>query len=245
MEDWSWKPTRRPRRMVYKKSRPGEEELIWKPMRIRGGKLLAGVRKEKTVEEVVGKVFRARDYKCGFCKAAGERPLGTKCPVCKSKGRISIMADRPAVRCAFCKGRGEDKPRSNVTCLACKGKGVVPIVEPIEVCAHCRGLGHEPGNRTILCGECRGAGVMTIKQARRFVSRPSGSEGEAIRAVYELGEVSHVDIGARLKVTSAYADYICNSLVKRGYLEKVSRNLYVLTPDGEAAMAKQAEKARA
>ena len=247
--EWTWKPARRLRR-AGKRSQAGGEGLIWKPIRVgRVTQLTPTVRQEKTVGEVVGQLHRERSYKCAFCKGEGEKRIGTKCPVCKGKGDVSILQP-PVVRCAFCKGRGEDKPRSNVTCLACKGKGIVPVVEPIEVCAHCRGLGYEPGNSTLPCGRCRGKGVVTVKErvdgkkeeVKRYFRRPSGSEREAARVVYQLGEAGYVDIGARIGVSSTYAEYVCKSAVKRGYLEKVSRGIYVLTPECEKVMAEDEEK---
>ncbi|MFQ5840859.1 MAG: hypothetical protein ACE5I8_00365 [Thermodesulfobacteriota bacterium] len=82
------------------------------------------------------------------------------------------------------------------------------------------------------------------REASEIIDEKGGatSSGVICSACKGRGEASHVDIGARLRVSSAYAEYICNSLVKRGYLEKVGRNLYVLTPDCEEEMEKRAEK---
>ncbi|MFQ5901643.1 MAG: hypothetical protein ACE5IH_08815 [Thermodesulfobacteriota bacterium] len=242
------KTTRKKRRRGNQGLTVVEGGLIWKPMRFQQGRQAVGTRMEKTIGEVVGEVLREARYKCAFCKGKGEKPLGSRCPVCKGRGEVSIM-NPPAVRCAFCKGRGEAKPRSNVTCLACKGKGIIPVVEPIEVCCHCKGLGHNPGNNTLHCGRCRGKGVVTVKErhrnteeTKRFIRRPNGSEREAARVVYELGEASNVDIGARTRVSSSYAEYICKSMVEKGCLERVSRGRYILTPDCEKVMAEEEEK---
>ncbi len=240
--DWSWKPTtpakaaRRSRR-----SRTGFQDLPWTPMKARG--MLRGSRNssdtegEKKLEEVVGKIIREDLYNCGFCGGKGQRPPGSTCPVCKGKGQISM--NPPALRCAFCKGRGEAQPRSLITCRICKGKGIVKIVEPIKLCLECGGRGHiASGSETPPCKRCKGKGIVTAGDERKiFLPNPSGSERDIAEAVYQLGgEASVAEISPRARISTAYTEYVCKSMANKGYLEKVGRTVYVLTPECEEAL---------
>lgn len=108
----------------------------------------------------IGEILEGDNFKCSLCFSSGilPRTKGTKCPVCKGTGRISLKG--PAVVCAYCKGRGEYPARTSLTCTVCGGRGLVSITKPIEVCTHCRGTGAEPGNK-LPCLKCKGKGVVT------------------------------------------------------------------------------------
>ena len=73
---------------------------------------------------------------CSFCNGSGNHPdhgywsnrEPKPCPVCKGKGKVSVMPN--VVHCAYCNGSGRE-PRtggwSNTEsrpCSACGGKGV-------------------------------------------------------------------------------------------------------------------------
>ena len=240
--DWSWKPTtpakaaRRARR-----SRTGFQDLPWSPMKARG--MFRGSRNSsdteggKALQEVVGKIMREDFYNCGFCGGKGERPLGSVCPVCKGKGQISV--NPPALRCAFCKGKGESQPRSLMTCRICKGKGIVSIVEPINLCPECGGRGHiSSGSETPPCKRCKGKGVVSAGQERkRFMPNPSGSERDVAQVIHQLGgEASVAEMSPGARISTAYTEYVCKSMANKGYLEKVGRTVYALTPECEQAM---------
>ena len=237
--DWTWKPTtpgkaiRRARR-----SQKGYGDLPWNPMK--GSRMLRGssdAEGGKALEEVVGKIIREDFYNCGFCRGNGQRPLDSTCPVCKGRGQISI--NPPAVRCAFCKGRGEAQPRSLITCRVCKGKGAVSIVEPILICPECGGRGHiSSGSESPPCKRCNGIGVVTAgREKRRFLPNPGGSERDVAQVIYQLGgEASVAEISPRARMSTAYTEYVCKSMADKGYLEKVGRTVYVLTPECEKAM---------
>ena len=240
--DWTWKPTtpakalRRARR-----SRRGYEDLPWSPLKARysfkGSSDTGG---GKALEEVVGKIIREDFYDCGFCSGTGQRPLGSTCPACKGKGQISI--NPPAVRCAFCKGRGEAQPRSLITCRICRGKGIVSVVEPIKLCPECEGRGHtSSGSESPPCKRCKGKGVVTAeREVRRSLPNPSGSERDVAEAIYQLGgEGSVAEISPRVRMSTAYTEYVCKSMADKGHLEKVGRTVYALTPDCEMAMERK------
>lgn len=196
---------------------------------------------------------------CPYCKGTGERPKGSKCPVCKGKGIVFVQL--PAVRCAYCRGTGEEKPRSNVTCTACKGKGIIHVDEPIEICSHCKGTGKEPTNK-LVCIKCRGKGVVTvkrenkqkiynaaeiekisnfspenyrdIKKERKIYSSTSGSEKEALEVIKKLGKSDRIAVAKNMSpsVSSTYAEYLCNALVKKRLLIR-DGVFYDLTPNDE------------
>ena len=239
MEDWQTanKSGTATNRLRYREAGSGQQEgLIWSPAKAGPGR--AGMLEpagglglpEKTI-------LRGGLQKCGFCGGTGSRK-GSICPACKGKGEVYIRTGS-AVVCGFCRGTGEDKPRSNVTCLVCKGTGVVPVEEPIEPCPQCRGRGRESGNANLPCGRCRGKGVVNVKHgAKKFFGRPSGTAGDIGRVVYEMKEAGKTQIARRLGLTSDYVAFVCESMIKKGYLEKVARGIYVLTPECETIFAK-------
>jgi len=240
--DWSWKPTT-PAKAARRarSSRAGFQDLPWSPMKARGmfrtSRDSSDTEGGKKLEEVVGKIMREDFYNCGFCAGKGQKPPGSTCPVCKGKGQISM--NPPALRCAFCKGRGEAQPRSLITCRVCKGKGINKIVEPIKLCLECRGGGHiSSGSETPPCKRCKGKGVVTAGDERkRFLPRPSGSERDIAEAVYQFGgEASVAEICPIARMSTAYAEYVCKCMADRGYLEKVGRTVYALTPECEEAI---------
>lgn len=191
----------------------------------------------------IGQILRQQAYDCAFCKGTGQRPKGSKCPVCKGEGTVRV--EPPAVVCAFCKGRGEEIARSTITCSVCKGKGVVSIQEPIKICPTCRGRGRPIGS-SLYCLTCRGKGVVTIKTTKEggapAIRRPSGSEWEALQIIHELGQAGRHGVGARMHVGAAYADYICKSLLKKGLIERESRDIFVLSEAAEKTFAKSFEE---
>ena len=207
----------------------------------------------------IGELLEEGIFTCAFCNGTGEKPKGSKCSVCKGKGTVSV--DSPAVRCAYCRGKGEEKPRSNVTCTACRGKGVIHVEEPIELCPHCRGTGKEPTNK-LVCIKCRGKGVVTVKEEEeesydleeeigafgqerpqinkvekeKPIGSASGSEREALKVVKELGKADRVAVAKNMSppVSSAYAEQLCNALVKKGLLIR-DGILYGVSSNGEKA----------
>ncbi|MDP8214485.1 MAG: hypothetical protein RAO92_00210 [Candidatus Euphemobacter frigidus] len=223
-----------------------QDEWAWQPVTLGPGKSYGG--------HQAGALFEDEEYPCGFCRGQGERPRGTKCPVCRGTG--TLIVDPPVVTCAFCRGRGEEKPRSNVTCNACKGKGVHHVEAPVEICPKCRGTGKEPTNK-LVCGTCRGKGVVTVREETRshdlkasdrnpwsgggesFLSakvereRPvgtaSGSERDVLEVVKELGRADRVAVSrhASPPISSTYAEQLCDSLVRKGLLLREGR-YYIL-----------------
>lgn len=191
----------------------------------------------------VGQILRQEVYDCAFCKGTGQRPRGSTCPVCK--GQETVHVQPPAVMCAFCKGRGEEKARSTITCTVCKGKGIVSVQEPVKICPTCSGRGRPIGS-SLYCLSCRGKGVVTVKTAKEgeapSIRRPSGSEWEALQIIYELGQAGRHGVGGRMHVGTAYADYVCKSLLKKGLVERASRDIYVLTEAAKKAFAERLEE---
>lgn len=236
--DWSWNSISRGKVRMYMRSSQGYENLPWRPLKTRRRWKTPSEKQsgENAIEEQKIKIIRENHHKCGFCNGAGEYPPGFTCPVCKGQGEIRI--NPPAVICAYCRGTGKQKPRSNLTCLACIGKGVFSIKEPVEVCSKCQGSGKTPGNDTLPCIRCKGAGVVTTKDSgKRFVRKPGGSEGEVAEAIYKLGgEASVAEIAPRVRLSTVYTEYICKSMLDKGYLERVSTTIYALTPECEKSI---------
>ena len=182
-----------------------------------------------------GRLLHQEVYDCGFCRGTGERPRGSRCPVCKGQEKVHVQP--PAVICAFCRGRGEEKPRSMITCTACKGKGVVTVQEPIKICPACNGRGRQIGN-SLYCMGCKGTGVVTVKTAQGgdgsgAIRHPSGSEREALQIIHELGRAGRHRVGGRMHVGPAYADYVCKSLLNKGLIERASADVFVLSEAGK------------
>ena len=205
------------------------QDQVWHPVRMTPS-FREGSQKQP------GKLIYDTVLACAFCKGEGERPADFTCPVCKRNGTVKIFRP-PVVVCAYCKGRGEDKPRSVLTCGACKGKGVLPVKPPVEVCSHCNGKGAEPTNK-IVCITCRGAGVTTkIEEGKeRFVARPWGTERECLQVILELGRAGHVTVSKQVSISSAYAEYVCESLTKKGLIRKGKGRIYSPTALGKRAM---------
>lgn len=243
--DWTWKPISRGKIRRHMKSSKGYESLPWMPLKTkyRRRRTSAGNQSEENgIEAQEIKIIREDYMNCGFCDGSGEYPPTFTCPACKGQGELRIKP--PAVICAYCRGNGKQKPRSQLTCLACKGKGVITIREPIEICSKCRGRGKERGNDTLLCIRCKGAGVVSLKdKGRKYMRKPSGTEGEVAEALYYFGGEASVDeIAPRIRVSTAYTEYVCRSMLDRGYLEKLSGRIYVLTPECEKTIEKKEAK---
>jgi len=191
-----------------------------------------------------GQVLRHEIYDCAFCKGTGERPAGSKCPVCKGKEKVHVRP--PTVVCALCKGTGEDKPRSAVTCSACRGKGIVSVQEPIKICPTCGGRGRQIGSN-LYCISCKGTGVVTVKTGKKedgvMVRRPGGSEWEALQIIHKNGRAGRNGVGSRMHVSGSYAEYVLKSLLNKQLIQKESRDIYILSQTGKEIFEKmEAEK---
>jgi len=237
--DWEWDSRSHKKIHTGKSSiKKLKDEWLWQPFKIKSA---AGGNRSYQV----GELLEDEVYPCAFCNGTGERPKGSKCPVCKGKGTASV--EPPAVRCAYCRGTGEEKPRSNITCTACRGKGIVHVDEPIEICSHCKGTGKEPTNK-LVCIKCRGKGVVTvrrenkqkiynaaeiekisnfsletyrdIKKERKIHSSTSGSEKEVLEIIKKLGKLDKIAIAKNMfpPISSSYAEQLCNSLLKKGLI---------------------------
>lgn len=175
-------------------------------------------------------------YGCVFCKGIGFRPKNVRCPVCKGREKISV---RPPVRmCAFCNGTGEAKPRAALTCPVCKGKGLVSVKEPFRSCPSCSGKGKERGSE-FYCPECKGKGVVPLREAGSTSSgagRPVGTEKKVIKIIHQLGKGGRNTIADGQKISTAYAEQLLSSLVKKRLLSKQSTGFFVLSPAGKVYM---------
>jgi len=216
----------------------GREGLIWNPVKVSGRSGMFESAGRKGAQGLPEKtILRGSSQECGFCSGTGIRK-GATCPACKGKGEVYIRTGT-AVVCGFCRGTGEDKPRSNVSCLVCKGAGVVAVDETVATCPQCRGRGRESGNSNLPCGRCRGKSVVSIKEGGTgFIGRPSGSAGQVANVIHDMGAASKAQIAKRVGLSSDYVAFVCESMIKKGYLEKVGRGIYRLTPECEALLDK-------
>lgn len=187
-----------------------------------------------------GEVLRnSKVYKCVFCKETGIRRLGgmqgAKCPVCRGRTKITITP--PVMRCAFCNGTGEAKPRASLTCPVCKGKGLVSVREPFQTCPSCNGKGKMRGSE-FYCPECKGKGVTPLRGegSTSGAGRPAGTEKKVIKVIYQLEKGGRNMIADRLKISTAYAEQLLASLLKKKLLSKKSRDIFVLSPAGTVYM---------
>jgi len=112
---------------------------------------------------------------------------------------------------------------------------VVPVEEPVESCPQCRGRGRESGNSNLPCGRCKGKGVVGAKEGdSRFSGRPSGSAGQVANVVHNMGEAGKSQIARKVGLSSDYVAFVCESMIKKGYLKKAGRGIYALTPECDA-----------
>jgi len=231
-----------------------KEEWVWKPVKIdRRGSVYSPIGRGAAT------ILRQQIYPCAFCQGAGEKPRGTKCPVCQGKGQVLMKP--PVIGCIYCKGRGEERRASHLTCSVCRGKGFVSVTEPLGVCPHCRGTGAEPTNK-LPCIVCGGKGVITVKEGQgevmgvrtifpntafrrsntdkmiRSGGLPTGSESEVLEITDRLDGTSKTVIARRMGVSCAYAEHLCNSLTKSGYLSRVNRGIFALTEKGKKVLRK-------
>jgi hypothetical protein len=63
----------------------------------------------------------------------------------------------------------------------------------------------------------------------------SGSERGVLRIVERLGEASEAAISSQMGVSLHYAEDLCSSLIKNGYLSKTNGE-YELTSEGERVL---------
>lgn len=249
--DWQWDLASHKRSQVKNSGiKKLKDEWVWHPVKVGPGQSYGG--------HQMGALFKDETYPCGFCNGTGEKPRGSRCPVCRGAGTVSV--EPPAVRCAYCKGKGEEKPRGNVTCTACRGKGVIHVEEPVETCSQCRGTGKELTNK-LVCIKCRGKGVVTVKEEEMVleeklkgvnyfteeipqakereapVGSASGSERDALKIIKEFGQADRASVGRNMSppISSAYAKQLCDALVKKRLLLQ-HRLLYSLTPHGEKVL---------
>jgi predicted transcriptional regulator len=211
------------------------EGLIWNPVKMSGRSGMFESGKSQGLPQKT--ILRGPSKECGFCSGTGTRK-GSVCPACRGKGEIYIRTGT-AVVCGFCRGTGEDKPRSNVTCLVCKGAGVVAVDEPIATCPQCRGRGRESGNANLPCAKCRGKGIVHIKAGETgFLGRPSGSAGQVADVIHDMGAAGKTQIAKRVGLSTDYIAFVCESMIKKGTLEKAGRGVYRLTLECKALLDK-------
>ena len=67
------------------------------------------------------------------------------------------------------------------------------------------------------------------------VTQVNGTEIDVLSAVKELGAAHPIKIACKVKIGSAYSDYLCRYLARYGFLEKVGGK-YNLTAKGEQAL---------
>ncbi len=241
----------------------GQDELLWTTTKIDGlGRRFsekgAGIRGWKLLTDTT--------HPCGFCKAKGEKPKGTLCPVCRGSKKTSL--NPPAVICAFCKGRGEEKPRSNITCTVCRGKGFVSVTEPFLACSHCRGKGSEPNNK-LPCLKCKGKGVIPtmiprkeaaapkavfhnqikfeMKQKDRILAppvkpkrNPTAGEIEVLRVYYEARRRKKAfNVSNYMSLSPGYVGIMTRSLLENGLLTALAPRKYEISPKGVKLLQKK------
>jgi len=219
-----------------------KEQWLWKPVKVGSGIERFG--------HQTGELLRDDMYTCGYCKGTGEKPKGYKCPVCKGKGSMSIEPPavicaycrgsgeekpRSNITCTACRGRGIIHVEEPVEiCPNCNGTGKEPSNK--LVCIKCRGKGviTVKSNRIDkLNKEIEDINKFIIKKSDIYksenksekekpVSSASGSEREALEVVNKLGQADRVAVGRNISppVSSAYAEQLCNALVRKKLLIK-------------------------
>ena len=228
-------------------SKPGQEPAPWNAVKVAGdGKSSAGGTMKKKWTPGPAELLYESTLLCSFCAGKGERPPGTKCPVCRGTGAVSLKP--PVVVCAFCRGRGSKDTRNYVTCLVCRGRGYVEVEEGAVQCAACGGRGKETGSN-LYCKACKGKGVVTpaISSTGRSMRVPvSGSELEVLKACCDAEDTGgSPNIPRRTRLTSAYVEMLRQRLCEKGLLTSVGARTYRTTDLGRelAALAKRKEKA--
>jgi len=135
--------------------KPGQEEVAWTTMDFgHSGRPGRFSRSEQT------SLNNEKTLNCGFCRGTGKKAKGAGCPVCRGKGRVSIVP--PTVPCAYCKSTGTER-RTGRICPVCRGKGAVSVHPPIGVCGQCQGTGAEQGTG-LTCLKCSGKGVVHVPE---------------------------------------------------------------------------------
>jgi len=78
------------------------------------------------------------------------------------------------------------------------------------------------------------------------MSRPSGTAGDIVDVIYQQGGQAHYQhIARQIRISSpAYVESICEQMSEMGYLEKISRGVYALSPNCQALMQEKEEKDR-
>ena len=129
---------------------------------------------------------------------------------------------------------------------------MVSVVEPIKICSQCNGRGRIIGS-PLYCGGCKGKGVVTVKgsvnettgETKTFTARPSGTAGDIVDVIYQMGGRADYQQTAReLRISPYYAESICKQMTERGYLEKISRSIYALSSNCEGLMRNEEERQR-
>ena len=249
-------------------SKPGQEPLPWHAVKTDGtAPILAGGPGSAAT------VLDEGMWPCGFCRGKGQRPAGSKCPVCRGTGIISLSP--PVARCAFCKGRGEEKVRSNVTCTVCRGKGYVEVADDATACARCNGTGREKNNK-LPCLGCKGKGLvgertrgtpephehpdgldfwqreqvrLKIKHAGPPQTRAAsvaGTELEVLTAYCEAEEAGEApDLARRTGLSDGYIGMLRQSLLGKGLLVSAGARRFCLSDAGREVIASARGRAKA
>lgn len=172
--------------------------------------------------------------KCAYCKGRGEEKprSNVTCTACRGKGVIHV--EEPIEMCSRCKGTGKE-PTNKLVCVTCRGKGVVTVKEEEEE----PWVGEKPTEFFDSSQDKLREGVPLndSESGKGPVGSASGSEREALEVVKELGKADRIAVARNMvpPVSSAYAEQLCNALVKKRLLIK-DGILYNLTSDGEKAL---------
>ncbi len=228
-------------------AKPGQEPDLWNAIRVAGS---GGSSPKGTVKKWTSgpaELLYESHLLCSFCKGKGERPAGTRCPVCHGTGAIVLKP--PVVVCAFCKGRGSKEARNYVTCLVCRGRGYVEVDEGAITCATCRGRGKEPGTN-LYCKGCKGKGVVTPHRsdtggAPQTRASPTATELQVLRAYCEAEDAGQApNVPYRTRLTDGYVQMLRKKLCDKGLLAALGGRRYHTTDLGREMVALAKAKGR-
>lgn len=178
---------------------------------------------------------------CAYCKGGGEEKPRSNitCTVCSGKGVIHVQ--EPVERCRHCQGTGKE-PTNKLPCIVCRGSGVVTVKKEEERLVYRKRYQEfqepEPSSSSKSRPKSRSQPGSKFKSKKKTCGIPSGSEKEAMEIIHELGAADSAAVGRRMLLSSSYADYLCNSLIKTGLLTRDSRK-YALTPAGKKLLKKK------
>lgn len=229
-------------------AKPGQEPDLWNAVKVAGSGRSGPKGTVKKWTSGPAELLHESHLLCSFCKGKGERPAGTKCPVCRGTGAITLKP--PVVVCGFCKGRGSKEARNYVTCLVCRGRGYVEVDEGAITCATCRGRGKEPGT-SLYCKACKGKGVVSPPRSdaggagpRTRVS-PTATELQVLKAYCEAEDAGQApNIPHRTHLTDGYVEMLRKKLCDKGLLVRVGARRYHTTDLGREMVALAKAKGR-